>query len=159
MRKSLKYKQNALAFTLFKNIIDVLKKCEDEGEIDLYFFDEAIFNLVPCVPYGWIQINEDLLLPSSKSKNLSVLGFINRKNDLHSYIFEGNVNSDVVIECFNDFSKKIKTTSVVIMDNASIHTSKKFESQRMKWKCNGLIICNLPTYSPELNKSLRAESS
>ena len=94
-----------MAFALCKNFINLLFKCEDEGSIDLYFFDESSFNLVPSVPYGWILKNENNELPSSKSKNLSVLGFINRANDLHSYTCEGSVNSAVVISCFDDFVK------------------------------------------------------
>jgi len=147
----LKYRRNTSAFTLFKNFLNVLFKCEDEGSIDLFFFDESSFNLVPSVPYGWILKNEDNELPSSKSKNLSVLGFINRANNLHSYTCEGSVNSDVVIACFDDFVKNITKQTIVIIDNAPTHTSEKFKAKIKEWNSKGLFIRNLPTYSPELN--------
>ncbi len=117
----------------------------------MYFFDESNFSLVPSVPYGWVKINENIELPSSKSRNISVLGFINRANDLHSYTCSGSVNTDVVIGCFDDFAKTLKKQTVVIIDNAPTHTSKKFKSKIEEWATKGLYIKNLPTYSPELN--------
>ena len=127
MRKSLKNKRNETGFIFFKNFLNTMLKCENQGLIDVFFFDECGFNLVPNIPYGWISVNENIELPSSKSKNFSILGFLNRNNDLHSYICENSVNSDVVIACFDDFAKKITKQTVVIIDNAPTHTSKKFK--------------------------------
>ena len=39
-----------------------------------------------------------------------------------------------------------------MIDNASMHTSKLFTDNVEKWKKQGLIIQNIPAYSPELNK-------
>lgn len=151
MRKSLKNKRNNAAFKFFENFLNALFKCEDEGLMDVYFFDESGYSLAPNVPYGWVRINEDILLPSSKSKNLSVLGFLNRANDLHPYVVEGSVNSDVVLSCFDDFAENLTHPTVVIIDNAPSHTSKKFKAKIKGWAKKGLYVCNLPTYSPELN--------
>jgi transposase len=41
--------------------------------------------------------------------------------------------------------------TVVIIDNASIHTSHKFKESKPRWKKKNLNIKYLPTYSPELN--------
>ena len=43
------------------------------------------------------------------------------------------------------------TQDLVIMDNASIHTSEEFEHRIPSWKKQGLVIKYLPPYSPELN--------
>lgn len=136
---------------MFKNFLNALFKCEEEGEIDLYFFDESNFSLVPPIPYGWIKIGDNIELPSSKSKNLSVLGFINRANDLHSYTCQGSVDTDTVIACFDDFAGRLKNKTVVIIDNAPTHTSKRFKAKAEEWAAKGLYTRNLPTYSPELN--------
>ena len=53
--------------------------------------------------------------------------------------------------CFNEFSKTLKKKTVVVMDNASVHTSEEFEECLPQWKKQGLIIKYLTTYSPELN--------
>src|SRR2546430_14418116 len=41
--------------------------------------------------------------------------------------------------------------TVVVIDNASVHTSEEFEECLPRWKKQGLIIMYLSTYSPELN--------
>ena len=41
--------------------------------------------------------------------------------------------------------------TVVVMDNASIHTSEAFQEEILKWEKQGLSIFYLPEYSPELN--------
>ena len=76
---------------------------------------------------------------------------MNRKNDLQPFIFEPSVHTGVVIACFEEFSKMLKKKTVVVMDNASIHTSEECEECLPKWKKKGLIIKYLSTYSPELN--------
>jgi hypothetical protein len=82
---------------------------------------------------------------------INVLGFMNRKNDLHPFIFEQSVHTEVVIACFDEFSKTLKKKTVVVMDNASVHISEEFEECLPQWKKQGLIIKYLTTYSPELN--------
>ena len=61
------------------------------------------------------------------------------------------VDTKVVIEFFNDFVNQIKKDTVVILDNASIHTSKLFKEHIEQWKQKGLQLLYLPPYSPELN--------
>src|SRR5215475_1263197 len=63
---------------------------------------------------------------------------------------EQAVHTGVVIACFEEFSKTLKKT-VVVIDNASVHTSEEFEECLPRWKKKGLIIKYLSTYSPELN--------
>ncbi len=76
---------------------------------------------------------------------------MNRKNDLYPFIFEQSVHTEVVIACFDELSKTLKKKTVVVMDNASVHTSEEFEECLPQWKKQGLIIKYLTTYSPELN--------
>ena len=40
---------------------------------------------------------------------------------------------------------------VLVLDNASVHTSKKFKERLAVWERRGLEIMYLPPYSPELN--------
>jgi DDE superfamily endonuclease len=54
-----------------------------------------------------------------------VLGFLNKNNDLETYLFEFNINSDIIIACIDDFCGKQTKPTVLVIDNASIHTSNK----------------------------------
>ena len=124
----------------------------DKGEIDFYYFDESGFSLEPCIPYAWQAIGETLEVPSSRSKRLNVLGFIDRKCRFESYVFEGSINSEVVIACFDKFAKKLDKKTIVLIDNAPTHTSHAFLDNIEYWESQNLFIQNIPAYSPELNK-------
>lgn len=86
------------------------------------------------------------------SKSLNVLGFFNKnKSTLFASTTYDKVDTNVVIEHFNLFVDEISKPTVAVVDNASIHTSKKFQEMIPKWKEKGLTIFYLPPYSPQLN--------
>jgi transposase len=151
VRKSLKYLRDPAAFAQCQRELEALQKQEDQGKIDLYYCDEAGFSLDPTIPYAWQEPGTVIELPATKGGRINILGFMNRKNDLHPYMFEQSINTSVVVACFNDFCQKIKKKTIVIMDNSSIHTSEEFEEHIPRWKQKGLIIKYLIPYAPELN--------
>jgi hypothetical protein len=122
------------------------------GEQDLYYFDEAGFSLTPTVPYGWQPTGSRIEIPSSKSKQINVLGFLDYLGDgFDPYVVEGCVDASIVIACMNSFCKKIKKPTTVVIDNAPIHTSGQFQSKIPEWEERGLYLWFLPPYCPELN--------
>ena len=151
MRKSLKSFRDPAAFERCKRELEALQKQEDQGKLDLYYFDEAGFALNPTVPYAWQPARDLIELPASKSGQINVLGFMNRQNDLHPYLFEQSVHTGVVLGCFDDFCQTITQKTVVVMDNASVHRSDEFEDRIPYWKKHGLTIKYVSAYSPELN--------
>jgi len=124
---------------------------EDKGEIDLLFTDESGFNLVPCIPYGWQPIGETLTIRSSKDRVCNMLGFLSRKGQLRVYSTPKSINSDFVIECFDELAEEIKQLSVLVLDNAPWHVSEKIKQKEKIWNEKGLYLFFLPTYSPHLN--------
>jgi transposase len=76
---------------------------------------------------------------------------MNRHNDLQAFMFEASIHTGVVIACFDAFCHTITKKTVVVVDNASIHTSEEFEDRIPYWKKQGLVIKYLSPYSPELN--------
>ena len=151
MRHSLKGKRNDLDFRFFQDEINELTLLEEQKEIDLFYFDETGINLRPSIPYAWIPKGKRLLLPCEKSKNMTILGFMNRACALHAYAFEGSVNSEVVIKCMDDFCTHITKKTVVIIDNASIHKSNRMNEKIKEWVEKGLLLQFIPPYCPELN--------
>jgi transposase len=128
-----------------------LKNRDRAGEIDLRYVDETGFSLEPYVPYAWQEKGDQITVDSQKSQRLNVFGILNRRQELEVFLFEGTINSDVVIACIDRFSETIKMETVLVIDNASIHTSNAFLEKQAEWKVKGLTIFFLPTYSPELN--------
>jgi len=151
MRKSVKGKRNQTEFERVKAEITTLHEQEAAGELDVYYFDESGFNLIPEVPYAWQTVGETIEIPSSRSKRINVLGFCNKEQDFHATTVQGYVDSEIVIACFDQFCDTINKNTVVIVDNASMHTSGKFKGKLGEWAENGLTVKYLPTYSPELN--------
>jgi transposase len=151
VRKSLQSLREPAAFAKCQRELAALQQQEDKDKIDLYYFDEAGFALDPSIPYAWQEPDSVIELPAMKYGRINVLGFMNRNNDLHSYMFEQSVHTGVVIACFDAFCTTLTKKTVVVIDNASIHTSEEFEDRIPYWKKQGLIIKYLPPYSPELN--------
>ena len=102
----------------------------------------------PSIPYAWQPVGETIEVPVAKSKRLNVLGFLNTDNDLTPFCVEGSVTSDIVIGCFDLFSETITKKTVVIIDNAPIHTSQAFQKRVPIWKKKGLVLYFLPGYAP-----------
>jgi transposase len=151
VRKSLWSKRNQDKFDAATAEIKALIEKHKENEINLCYFDESGFTLEPCVPYAWQPTGETIEIPSSKSKRLNVLGFVNRDCKFDSFVFEGSINSSVVVACIDEFSHQIKIPTTLIIDNASTHTSNEFNENLEIWKERGLTIYRIPPYSPELN--------
>ena len=107
--------------------------------------------MVPYVPYCWQDKSEVECFETNKSKRLNVIGLLNKNNDLESYIFENQINSEIVIKFLDNYANKINKRTVVVIDNAPIHRSKAFQKKIAEWKEKKLEIFWLPTYSPQLN--------
>ena len=151
IRKRVKGQPDPAIYQERKQALELLREEEKEGIIDLRYFDESGFCLVPYVPYAWQESGETIAIESTPSRRLNVLGFMNKQQELEAYTFEGTVDSDVVIGCFDQFCETMQGPTVVVMDNASIHTSEAFQEEIPKWEKKGLEIFYLPEYSPELN--------
>jgi transposase len=128
-----------------------LKSQDEKGEIDLRYLDESGFSLLPYIPYGWQEIKQRITLKSCQSKRINVLGLMNRRNELFYKTYVGNIDSEVVIKFLDKFSEKLSQPTVVVMDQASIHTSDKIIEKLTEWQQKNLEIFWLPTYSPKQN--------
>jgi transposase len=131
--------------------LETFKQQEDQGVIDLFYFDESGFCLIPLLPYAWQEKGDTIEVPSGGKHRLNVVGFLSRKQQLHAWTFEASINSDVVIACFDAFCEMITKDTVVVIDNASFHTSQAVEENIEEWQEKGLTLFFLPKYSPELN--------
>ncbi|MGB7414039.1 MAG: IS630 family transposase [Thermosynechococcaceae cyanobacterium] len=131
--------------------LECLKRLDELDVLDLYYLDQAGFSLIPCVPYGWQMIGEILEIPSCPSQRLNVLGIMNRRNDLKSYVWEQSINSDVVICCIDASFPKPQKRTVIVIDQAPIHTSDAVQDKYQEWRERNIEIFELPCYSPQLN--------
>jgi transposase len=125
----------------------------DKGLIDLVYFDGSGFNLWAKVVYAWQKRGERIVIPVSRGKSQNVLGLMwHRCQRFESFVFEGSIDSNVVIGCLDIIAKNLKKETVIVLDNAPIHRSEEFEEKIQEWEARGLKIYYLPAYCPSLNK-------
>lgn len=134
-----------------KQELEVLKAQAEQGELDLYFFDESGFCQLPSLPYAWQEKGQTIALESEHGKRLNVLGFLSREQGLAAYTTEEGVTSALVMAWFDAFCEPLTKKTLVVLDNASFHTSAIIEEKVSEWKSKNLELFYLPKYSPQLN--------
>lgn len=117
----------------------------------MYYGDSTTVSEQGYVPYGWQFSDEELAIEVQRGKKVNIFGLYNRQNDFHFWITEANINSTQVIKMLDEFSWQIKRPTIVVLDNASPHRSKKVNAMFDIWRKRGLYIFFLPPYSPQLN--------
>ncbi len=133
--------------------LEYLNEQAESREIDLIYFDQSGFNLWAKVVYAWQKRGERIVVPVRKSKLQNVLGFMwHGCQRFESFVFEGSIDASVVVDCFDPVAATLKRETVVVIDNAPMHTSADFEEKIEEWAELGLTIYRLPSYCPELNR-------
>ena len=102
-RLSLKHKLDQDLFEIKQAQIDIFKKVEDWGFLDLYYGDESHFGLTPNVPYAWQTKDNPILLSAAKGKFLNVVGFMTLKNNLLFEVIETAFDTDKIIRFIDGF--------------------------------------------------------
>jgi hypothetical protein len=104
------------------------------------------------MPYAWHPMGSVIDIPTATHRyRLNVLGCLNRHNDLYPCVMAGKVDTPVIVECFDQFSKQIKKRTYVLLANFPLHRSRECIRHIPQGVKRGLIIKYLPPYSPELN--------
>jgi transposase len=151
MKRGLAGEPEAWEFAIKLERLNQLKEQERNGALDLRYLDEAGLSLVPSIPYGWQAKDDTIILKSQTSKRLNILGLFSPENELVYEVFTGTTKSDRVIKFLDQFSQNLKKLTVVLLDQASIHTSDLMIEKLAEWREKKLELFWLPTYSPQLN--------
>jgi transposase len=138
-------------YRLKKEVLGELETFSESGLLDLYYGDESGVSLEPCVPYGWQFADERVSMPTGRGKGINCFGLFTRSNKAVAALSENSITADFVVEQLERLSFSIKQITVVVLDNARIHTGKQMRERIGHWQRRGLFIFYLPTYSPHLN--------
>lgn len=117
----------------------------------MYYGDESHVCSEGYVPYGWQFPEEEVSICSQKGFRVNIFGLISRKNDCLWATSQKNINSKFIIDFLETLSFQITKTTCIVLDNASIHTSKLVQERIVYWEKRGLYLSFLPPYSPHLN--------
>ena len=116
-----------------------------------YFQDESGFSLTPSVSYAWQYKGKNIEIPSSRSQQINVMGFLGMEQDWKSLTFNGSIDSECLITAIDQLFPSVEKETWIVMDNAPTHKSKKFTEKILEWAKKKINILFLPAYSPELN--------
>lgn len=128
-----------------------MENLSEENLIDLYYSDESKVALEPCIPYGWQFPDEEVFMPTQTGAGLNCFALLKRNNQCLIKTSKTNINSRFILEILEDLSTKLNKLTVVVLDNARIHTSQIIKERIKVWQQRGLYIFYLPRYSPHLN--------
>jgi transposase len=147
----LKHKEIEEVYRHKREILVELESLSENHLIDLYYGDESRVSLEPCVPYGWQFPGEEAFMPTAKGGGLHCFALLTRTNQCFAQTSEQAFSSQFIFEQLEDLSLKLKKLTVIVLDNARIHTSQIIKERRKVWQARGLYIFYLPRYSPHLN--------
>ncbi len=128
-----------------------MESLSEQGLINLYYGDESRVSLEPCIPYGWQFPDEEVFMPTNKGGGLNCLALLSRGNECLIETIEENIDSRFIFDRLERLSTGLKRLTVVVLDNARIHTSRIIKEREQVWRQRGLYLFYLPRYSPHLN--------
>ena len=131
--------------------MSLLEKLAQNQLIDLFYGDETQVSEKGYVPYGWQFDDESVAIEAQKGQSINCFGLLSRTNQFRFKTTQKNINANFVIEFLDEFSLSITKQTVVVLDNARIHTARKVKQLFEVWRKRGLYIFYLPPYSPHLN--------
>lgn len=152
IRKSCRHLRDPVAYEFFRTEVQSLRAWAASGEVDLCYCDEMGVSRQALVPFGWQPVGKsEAYVPATPSGNLTTLGFFYEDNRFEGYLQQGAMSSAMLVKCMDDFASRLVKKTIVILDNASTHTSELFRSRLVDWRKQGLHIQYIPAYCPELN--------
>ena len=154
---SLKHKQDPVKAGRAGRILENLKAKAAGGELVLYYLDECGFSPTLPVGYSWGLPKQRKLVryeaPQGRRVNaLAAYRPYGMSPRLEVFTAERTWDSYDLL----GFLKALpwsKAPRVVVLDNASIHTSQVIRQARHRLTTMGIHLYFLPPYSPELNQA------
>ncbi|WP_228724426.1 IS630 family transposase [Spirosoma sp. KUDC1026] len=150
-----KSKPNAELYQVRYEALSLLEEQSQAGVIDLFYGDESSVSEEGYVPYGWQFKDESVHIEVAKGQRLNCFGMISRQNQLHYATTNGSITSAFVVNQLEELSWRLSKPTVIVLDNARIHTSDKVRQRLGDWHQRGLYLFYLPPYSPHLNLAER----
>ena len=151
LRRTPKGKPDEELYQVRKEGLKLLEEQSQQSHIDFYYEDESGVSPEGYVPYGWQLTDEEVTIESTKGKVLNCFALISRGNKISYATSQQSITADFIVEELKKLSSSIDKPTVVVMDNAKVHTAAKVKQAMEAWQKRGLFPFYLPPYSPHLN--------
>jgi transposase len=153
---TLKHKQDPAKAERARKVLANLKARASAGKLTLYYLDECGF--APTLPtsYSWTLPGQRKFIPyeAPQGRRVNALAAyrpFGRSPRLEVFTAERTWDAHDLLGFLRALPWS-KVPRVVVLDNASIHTSKIVRRARRGLAALGIYLYFLPPYSPELNR-------
>ena len=86
-----------------------------------------------------------------RGKGINCFALLSRDNKVIYTTTKETITADFIREQLEELSLAIGKPTVVVLDNAKVHTAAKVKACLPVWQKRGLYLFYLPPYSPHLN--------
>jgi transposase len=117
----------------------------------VFYADETGVSEQGYVPYGWQFKEEQVYIEVGRGKAINCFALLARDNRVIYTTTNQTITADFIMEQLEELSIKITKPTVVVLDNAKVHTAAKLKACLAVWQNRGLYLFYLPPYSPHLN--------
>jgi transposase len=140
--------------------LEVLQQAAKDGYIQLKYLDESGFDSWSPVSYSWSLVGTQKRQeqPPKRSRRLSIVGLWEPGREMSYGLVIGSLTSATYIRFMdwqatraNRLFQRTGIATVIVQDNASIHTSKVVQQRLPIWQAQGLDFFQLPPYCSEMN--------
>jgi putative transposase len=136
-----------------------LQQAAELGLIRLLYLDETGFESWSPVTYSWSRVGTQKRQEQTACRRrISLLGLWEPQHCLSYGLSFGGVDSQTYLHLMNwqaqQAAKRFDQSgvvTVVVQDNAPIHTSRAVQAQIQTWQQQGLLLFHLPKYCSEMN--------
>lgn len=138
----------------------MLQQAAWEGHLKLKYLDESGFDCWSPVSYSWSLVGTQKRQEQTKrhGRRVNVIGVWEPDCNFTYGLVVGSITSATYIRFIDEQAKQaqrlFKRTgkiTVIVQDNARIHTSQAVQQRIADWQDKGLYLFYLPRYSSELN--------
>lgn len=145
-----KKKRDPERFEQSRQDIDHLIQQAQAGEIELAYVDEAGFAPQPPKRSAWTKRGETHAVTAKRAQRLNVIGALLSSGEVMLAKLWQSVNGLWFFGFLMALVERVNKPLVVILDNASIHMTKKLAPYWELLNDKGMQFYFLPPYSPEL---------
>ena len=136
---------------------DIAARVKREGA-EIHWGDEAGLRSDDVRGRGFAPKGETpVVRVNSKREGLSIISTVTNKGQMRWKIFDGALNSDILIDFMRRLIKGASKKVFLILDNLRVHHSKPVKAWLAK-NTDAIDVFYLPSYSPELNPDEMANS-
>lgn len=158
VRRCLRAQRPEGRFRAAQRLLGHLVRQARAGRIGLWYTDECRFSRQAPLSHAWqLRGARACAVPAVRGKGgYSMRGFWREPpttaTTFHYWTSETAFTAELWVKAVEEWLATQDGSTVLVLDNASIHRARVVSERLADWRARGLTLCYLPPYSPEFNR-------